>query len=414
MTTKITEDFVKFVWQHKLFTNEIYTTENELIKVIDTGKVNVDAGPDYFCSNLIVGNINIIGNVEIHVKASDFKRHKHQNDKAYNNIILHVVYENDMPLDFPTLELKNYLSDKTIETYSTLLFKRSELACNTLLQHLPELNKNLLLDASGIERLNIKTDVVDSVLNKYENDWDATFYFLLFRNFGFNLNGEAFEQLYKSFDHNLLFRYSENFTQLLALLTGQADLIDRLDIDLNLKNTLKKEYDHLRSKHNLIPIENSIWKFLRTRPANFPTARIIQLTAVIHQYQRIFSRIKERNSVKDLINLFSSDNNFEIKELTVSVMSKSTINIILINTVAPTLFAYGKINNSEALCENALALLEELPPEDNKYTRLYLENNVKANNALQSQGCIHLHKNHCEPRKCMTCNWGNYFMRKLN
>ena len=115
----------------------------------------------------MISNINIIGNVEIHVKASDFRKHKHQNDKAYSNIILHVVYENDEPIDFPTLELKNFLSDKTIETYSTLLFKKSELACNTLLHHLPELNKNLLLDASGIERLNIKTDLVDSVVIKY-------------------------------------------------------------------------------------------------------------------------------------------------------------------------------------------------------------------------------------------------------
>ncbi len=416
------EVLLQYAWQYKLFyINNLQTTNGESIEIIDVGQLNSNAGPDFFNAKIKIGDTLWAGNVEVHIRASDWFLHHHDQNSNYQSVILHVINQNDGSVKRPDGEeipqlILPYFSDLE-EKYEQLLQKNTFVACSLVLDKVAPIALHSWLNALMIERLEQKATQMEQVLNFTQHHWEESFYILLARNFGLNLNGEPFEQLAKSLPNNLLAKHKNNLFQIEALLFGQSGLLDEIfETNDEYVQRLQNEALFLRKKYTLTPMNGQLWKMLRLRPINFPTVRIAQLAALIHQSSKLFSKIVENQDINYLISLFRCEPSLYWKthysfhqssRSSNKAIGDRTIQLLIINTLVPYIFLYGKYKALPKLQENALELLEKLPSEQNHVIENWAILNIVAHSAFESQALLHLKKNYCDAKKCLQCRIGH-------
>lgn len=411
------EAFLYHVWKYRLFnTTALQTTTGEEVHVIKPGEQNPDSGPDFFNARIRIGQTEWAGNVEIDTTSADWFHHGHHTNKAFSKIILHVVYELNKPLThgIPVVELKNYIDASAIHQYEQLLKSKEAIPCSKSLKAVPDITWQTWLERMVVERIEQKSKVMEQALEINKGDWEITFYHLLARNFGFKTNAIPFELLAKSIPLSALAKHKNNLMQLEALLFGQAGLLNEESGDDYYKQ-LKQEYKHLALKFSLTPLEKNLWKFARMRPVNFPSVRIAQFAALVHNSSHLFSKIIEVKEVKQLQKLFEAqpsaywNQHFHFSKKAAEQnkpLGQTSIDNILINTVSPFLFVYGKMKNSEKFRERALSLLEQCKPENNSIIRLWKMTGIKPEHAWHTQGLIQLKNQYCNSKQCLHCAIG--------
>jgi len=415
------EDFLHFLWKYRLFNQtQLQSTSGEKIEILSVGFHNKDAGADFENVKIRSGETIWVGNVEIHLKSSDWDKHQHTADKAYNNVILHVVYEDDRPVlrndgtSMPTLELKSYMPAGLELRYKDLMQNLSWIPCEKLVAGVEEIHLENWLLRVLVERLEEKTSSVFALLEECKGSWDDTFYILLARNFGFKTNADPFEMLAKSLPQQVLAKHKNSAFQIEALIFGQAGFLETVDDTYSKK--LKVEYYFLQKKFSLKPIEQYLWKFLRLRPQNFPTLRLAQFAALIVKSNHLFSRVLAVSDAKEALQLFKDlpINDYwkthyrfgkEVEKASCHLGDEAIHNIIL-NTVVITLFSYGRHIGNPQIADRAILLLESIPAETNNIIERFKEIGIKPVNALRSQGLLQLKKSYCDQKKCLNCALG--------
>ena len=421
------EDFLHYVWKYKLFdTSNLLTTNNEAITIINSGMHNTDAGPDFFNGKIQIGDTVWAGNIEIHIDSSDWLAHQHQNDKAYENVILHVVFNDDKVIydannnPIPTLELKHLVSDKLIAKNQYLQNSKDWIPCQNQITNVDDFTVKTWLNRLAVERLERKSEEIQLTLQQNKNDWEQTFYQYLFKYFGLKVNALPFEQLAK----NTPLKITEKHNQLIsieALYYGQAGYLEE-NIDDEYYLRLQKEYQFLKAKFSLNPIDKSLWKLLRLRPANFPTIRISQLANLLNNQTRLFAKVLDVTDVKEVEKLFKTEtsaywkNHYQFgvaaEKSTTKKVGKTLINALIINVVVPFLFVYGKQKQDENFIEKALNFLENTNSEKNTIITKWNDLSVVSHNAIHSQALLELKNNYCSQKKCLNCNIGSKILQQ--
>ncbi len=422
----MTEEFLHHIWKFKLFDqSDLKTTTGEAIEILKAGIHNFDAGPDFFNAQLKVGDTLWAGNAEIHINASDWKKHFHQHDKAYNNIILHIVYNADEPVyrasgeAIPTIEIKERIDKKIIQNYLNFKSNRDWIPCEKQIAGVPPLILNNTFDKLLLERLERKSRSIEDSLKLNNNNWEETFYQHLARNFGFKTNAEPFELLAKSLPSLVLSKHKSSLLQIEALLFGQAGLLNEHLEDKYLQ-ALQNEYVFLKQKFKLNSIDSHLWKFLRLRPVNFPTIRIAQFANLIFNSTHLFSKIVETekcDALKKLMNVDVSEywqTHYvfdKSSKLNTKHLGNDSINNILINTVVPFLFVYGKQKDEVKYIERALQFLEQITGENNSIIKKWGSLKIPVKTAYSTQALLQLKNEYCNHKKCLNCNIGNYLLK---
>ncbi len=423
-----TEDFLHYVWKFRLFERvDLRTTSGELIEVQSAGMHNTDSGPDFTNARIKIGETSWAGNVEIHLSSSDWKKHNHTTDKAYDNIILHVVYRDDDPLILadgrlvPTLELKDRIPGELYSRYHNLVYgNQTIIPCEATIGKLDDFTLKTWFTRILIERLEKKSEAVLSTLQLNRGDWEETFYQFLAANFGFKTNALPFELLAKSIPQSTLGKHKNNPLQIEALIFGQAGFLGD-DMQDEYPRKLKTEYDFLRKKFSLAPIDNHLWKFMRMRPLNFPTIRLAQFAALVVNSNHLFSKILDIKDPKQLQKLFTDikvneywDEHYQFDKPSKPAsknMGETSANLLLLNTLALFLFSYGKYNQQQYYIDRSLKLLESLPGEHNNIIADFDGLGVKANSAFESQALLELKNYYCNYKKCLQCSVGNKILK---
>jgi len=414
------ESILHYVWQHKLFTaQQLVTTEGEPVDVIDVGKHNTDAGPDFFNAKIRIGETLWAGNVEIHTRSTDWHRHSHHSDMAYNSVILHVVSEVDGEIfradgaKIPQLVL--VYPKHIAENYDRLITEQKWIACEDKIAAVPGIVIESWKNALLTERLEQKMQAITTLLTESNQHWEEAFYITLARNFGFGTNSQAFESLAKSVPLSVLGKHKDQLLQLEAVLFGQAGLLTDEATD-EYAARLKQEYSFMKAKFGLQPINASQWKLLRLRPDNFPHVRIAQFASLIHSSSKLFSKIVDQPEMEYLRSifvcepsdywkrhyLFSHESPVRDKKL-----GTQSINVLLINTVVPFLFCYAQQKNNQTLKDKALQLLEQLPSERNAIITAWQKLGINSASAYDSQALLQLKKQYCDDKKCLRCRIGH-------
>ena len=421
----MTEDFLQYIWQHSLYVKEgNLTAEGEIVEALQAGQLNTDAGPDFTDARVRIGETLWAGCVEIHLCASDWERHGHHTDPAYNNVVLHAVYRHDADTynsrrqKIPVMEL--HFDARYLENYNRLIDSKARIACHNETCKLDEFSFVSWIERLAVERLEQKSEAILQSYASTGNDWEETMYQRLARNFGFSLNALPFESLAKSLPLKILLKHREHLHELETLLFGQAGMLSDEQTSDTYQAELRTEYRYLQKKYNLEPIDPFLWKFLRLRPINFPTLRIAQFAALIHHNEHLFSQIIEAKSVDIFENLFDLQASayWDIHYIfgkespkRNKTFGKSSIHTVLINTVAPFLFVYGKARGKEEFCTRAVSLLESLPPEKNSIIARWEESGAGNPDAFTSQALLQLDNEYCRPRRCLSCAIGNKIVR---
>ncbi|WP_421920722.1 DUF2851 family protein [Marinifilum sp.] len=422
----MTEEFLQFIWKHKLFRDQnLYSTCGDKIEVVNVGKQNLDAGPDFFDARIKINEVLWAGNVEVHIKTSLWYQHNHQKDPAYENVVLHVVYEDDAEVllvnrRLPCLMLK--FDQELLSNYNRLMLSTRWIPCFDEIRLVEKFFVRNWLDRMILERLERKSADVKKMLLLNKNSWEETFYQIVARYFGMKVNSDPFQQLAQVLPLKILARQKNSLLQIEALLFGQAGMLND-SVEDNYYIELQREYLFLASKYELKPLPSHRWKWLRLRPGNFPTIRIAQLAALIHKSSSLFSKVRDCLNYKDIQQLFEiqvSDYwkrhyQFGVESKLISKkLGKTIINSILINSVVPILFCYGDRNGDELMKEKALSLLEEIPEEKNSIIDKWKECGVMVNSSWYSQALLQLKVNYCDKFRCLQCEFGNRIIRLKN
>ncbi len=420
----MTEDFINYLWLYKLIDQNQITTTGEKINIISPGTRNNDSGPDFFNAMIEIGDTKWAGNVEIHVHSSDWHRHGHQNNPVYDNIILHVVLNDDKPVInknheiIPTIELSGKFNPSILKNYQSFITSKNSIPCHNLIHAIKHFDKLLWFDSLMAERLEKKADEITELLNISNNDFSQIFYQRFARGMGYTANADAMEMLAASLPLNLLAKHKDSLLQIEALLYGNAGLLPDNNKDKYVRQ-LVEEYAFLQNKYKLTPINNNLWRFMRMRPVSFPTIRISQLANIIYNSSGLLSQIIEANKLQDVISLLSAsaspywDNHYQFEKIAPGKNKKlglSTINIILINTIIPFLFVYGKIKNNQQLQDKALDWLTQIKPESNSIIRQFASKGITAENAMQTQALIQLKNSYCAKKRCLSCRFGHLLL----
>ena len=416
---KYDESFYHFAWQHKLYnTHNLQTTDGLPIEVIHPGLLNNDAGPDFFNAKIKIDNVLWAGNIEIHIDSKDWELHNHKENKAYDNVILHVVTQYTHPAIrsngsiIPTLIMD--VLPSVYEQYEILQKEKNTIACHKYINTIDKIEWINYCDRLIAERLHNKSISINQKLEITNNDWENVFFQILCRSFGFGVNADIFERLGASLSYKIIAKHRNNITQIEALLFGQAGFLDE-NIDDDYHNKLKAEYKFLKAKYELTSLEKHNWKFMRLRPVNFPTIRLAQLAYLLHNNDDILHYIIEHDTI-DFEKIFKTEtseywlNHYNFgKETTYKSkqIGKTAIQLILINTVAPFLFCYGKNKGLDKYCEKAIELLENIPAEKNHITTKWKNAGLISKNACDSQAQIQLYTTYCLHKKCIHCKIGH-------
>ncbi len=422
------EDFLHFIWRYGLFIRANLTcTNSKSLNILEVGQLNSHSGPDFFSAKIQLDDILWVGNVEIHTKSSDWNKHHHQFDKAYNSVILHVVWEDDNPCfnerdeAVPTLVLKNLIDPNLLDNYELLLNNLQQLPCENYWTEIPSIHIDNWLERLAIERFQSKSFQVEQLFRQANKHTNQVFFELIARNYGFHLNSLPMEMLARSTPFLLLQKNKNERIKIEALLFGQAGFLNKNFKD-DYPKQLKSEYQFLKQKHQLKEIDTSMWKFMRLRPLNFPTIRIAQLAALVNSLPNILNLINENLTVVDWKKLLKSEPsvywndhfNFDSKsKMQSKKMGDNSSENILLNGIITFLMAFGYHIDDNKLIEKALLLLNELKGEDNIFTRAFGDTKFKIENALQSQGLRHLNEFYCKPKKCVNCNIGIHLIKNI-
>ena len=418
---------MQYVWKHRLWRSEdMVTNTGKKVRVVDPGLLNTDAGPDFFNAKIEIDGHMWVGNVEMHYRATDWKRHHHDSDKAYDSVILHVVAKDDAPVRRTNGELIPQLvlevSPQFNADYASLVGATIEVPCATKIKQVPHLTIVEWVEGLAFERLHGKVERIHQLLDSFNGSWEDVCYVTLARNFGFGINNDAFERLARRTPLRLLGKHSDSVLQIEALLFGQAGMLDAQKPGMDsYYNQLCTEYAFLSNKFQLTPMEKESWKLFRIRPQNFPYRRIAMLAQFIEGGFRMMNRILEAEGEKEMRALFEVElSGFWTKHYTfgkpneraTATLSRSSTDIILINTVAPLLYAYGELTGNYEMTDKAIKLLEDLRAESNSIVSHFVAYGIDCPDALTSQALVQLKREYCDARKCIYCKIGHHLLSK--
>ena len=418
------EEFLHYLWKYRLYyALSLKDNDGNRIEVLSPGEYNTDSGPDFFNARIRIDRTVWAGNIEIHTRSSHFESHGHHLDHAYDNVILHIVYEKDR-------EVRNARGEQLLtveigfdpamtDKYLLLVNNPSIIACQDDITRTDRFLIRHWLNSLVVERLIEKTNSIESVLSETGHDWEETFYRMLSRYFGFRVNTEPFEMLASSIPFRIIRKHADNLFQLESLLFGTAGMLEeglfRNAIKDNYYCSLMKEYRILSSKYSLKPVHGWLWKFTRLRPYNFPTVRISQLAAMLTVTGGLFSKIIEANDLKALRCLFEVsaseywDNHYVFGKVSKGTGKKTgdtATDILLINAVIPVMFAYGRSHDNDSLRERALGFMEEIQPEANSVIDEWRKIGLDAASAFDTQALLQLRNEYCRKRRCLDCRIG--------
>lgn len=425
----MSESFIHYLWQFQYFNAEnLLTTAGETITIIKTGMPNTHAGPDFQQAQIKIGEVVWVGHVEIHIQSSGWEEHHHEKDQAYDNVILHVVWNDNKPVlrsdgsVMPTLELKNRVEDNLLLKYKQLVNSPWIIPCTEHIHAVPAVTTLSMLDKAVAERLQRRATEVLALLERNHHDWEETCFQVLARNFGFHVNSEPFLQLAKSVSYKILMKHADKLEQVESILFGQAGFLDQVSEREPYIDVLMREYKLLSKKFNLRAnrLQQAQWKFLRMRPANFPTLRIAQFASLLCAHKNIFSSIAGAETITELRDIFSCRPSaywqkhyhfgVESKE-PLTALGETSIQNLIINTVVPLWVALGKLRDQEQFAERAISVLQHILPESNKITRACVPMGIPNRSAFDSQALLELHTNFCSRRRCLDCNIGAFVLK---
>lgn len=428
------EQLLHYVWKHKLFPlTELSTTQGRRVEVIDPGLHNSNAGPDFFNAKVKINGMLWVGNIEIHDKASDWVLHGHDKDERYDNVILHVCgcvdaevmnskgeYLTQMVLSVPDSVINNYKELLSVDQYPP---------CYQIIPLLARLTVHAWMSALQTERLSQKTEAIEERVKRCNGDWENAYFVTLARNFGFGINGDAFEEWALHIPLHAVDHHRDDLFQIEAIFMGQAGLLELDTIPERYQKDalndgyfakLRKEYQYLAHKFGLKPMDYKLWRFLRLRPQNFPHIRISQLAYLYHQRRASLSQLLETYSVKDAKEVLATavtpywETHYTFGSTSVrndKNLSPFSLNLLCINTVVPILFAYGRHRGEEKYCDRAFDFLEQLKPENNHIIRLWQQCGLVVENAGDSQALIQLKKEYCDKKECLRCRFGYEYLK---
>jgi len=413
------------LWKNQFFDGRsLCDREAGSIGVITPGVYNRDSGPDFFNTRLIIGGTEWAGNTEIHVNASDWYRHGHHIDHAYDNVILHIVYNEDA--DVYTASGRRLITIRLVfdpvlwENYLDFMNNPSPLPCSGLIGLTDGFRIKHWLWSIAVERLERKHDDIREILSKTGNDWEETLYRLVTRYFGFRVNTDPFGMLAARLPLKIIRKHSDQLIQVEALLYGTAGLLDealfREAVNDSYYLLLLREYRVLRAKYSLQPVDGWLWKFHRLRPANFPTVRLSQLAALLSHSDGLFSRVlgcSDRESLRALLSVSASsywNNHYQFGREVPPVAGRAgrqSADLLIINAIVPLLFVYGKVRQQQEWCDRAVEILDSLPPEKNSVVTDFTRAGLKPESAFASQALLELRNMRCRYHRCLDCTIGS-------
>jgi hypothetical protein len=419
------EHLLHYVWKHKIFPlKELKTVSGQILEVIDTGLANRDAGPDFFNAKIKLDGVLWVGNVEIHTSSSDWVKHGHHLDRVYDNVVLHVatyidadVYRSNGEL-VPQLQLD--CPAHVRDNYQELVATDSYPPCYRIIPSLSSLVVHSWMSALQTERFEQKTAQLSERLSFCNHHWEDAFFMTLARNFGFGLNGDAFETWAKHIPLRAVDKHRDNLFQIEAIFFGQAGILQDKDGD-DYYMKLKREYEYLAHKFSLTPMDVTRWRFLRLRPNNFPHIRIAQLACLYHRSYGLFSQLMEKKTLKEIRDILrGGTSEYWVSHYTFGgtspsrpkTLSNASLDLLVINTVVTFLYAYGIHKGKEELCVRATDFLEELKPENNYIIRMWSQCGLKVAHAGDSQALIQLKKEYCDKKKCLYCRIGYEYLKR--
>lgn len=419
------EDFLHHVWQHKKFAvTQLQTTAGESIQILNSGQYLQLAGPDFFNAQIIIGNQKWAGNVEIHIKSSDWYVHNHENDSNYDSVILHVVWEYDTPifrkdnLEIPTLELRNYVALSDLHKYQSLISQKAWIFCENEITNVDGFIFKSWQERLYFERLERKSAEIMTLLAELNNDWEAVLFCLLAKNFGLNTNGALFLKMAKSIPFSVVRKESFVVENLEALFFGQANMLVPNFQDYYTKKLLQ-DYTYIAQKHK---IQKSVFEsvaFFKHRPDNFPTIRLAQLASLYHKEHNLFSKIVSVTSIAEIYALFQIEvskyweTHYNLDKESVTKKKKITnsfIDLIMINTIIPVRFAYEQSLQKE-YSQEIIELTTALQPEKNIVIDKFASIGIFVENAFQSQSLLQLKNEYCDAKKCLQCAIGAFLLK---
>jgi hypothetical protein len=416
------ERLLQFIWQFRYYNaQQLHTTLHIPVEVIHPGEWNTHQGADFQNARINIDGTIWAGAVELHLHTSDWYKHGHQHDDRYAKIILHVVYEHDVPdwpTEVPVLELRHRISGMMLQQYSSWMSSQQAIPCGTQAAAVPSLIWQNWLDRLLVERLQEKTNRVAKHIQQTQQHWEEVCWRMISRAMGGAVNGESFEQMASYISVNILAKHKNQIHQLEALLLGQAGLLHKHMTD-KYAQMLYKEYQFLQQKYQLRVIQQPP-SFLRMRPVNFPTIRLAQLAMLIHRSSHLFSQLLEANELKKIHQLFDvTANDYwqthfkpdQESEAQPKTLGKQAIDSVVINAIAPLLYAYGKALQQPAQSEKALRFLQATAAEKNTFMAAFAAMNVPIENAYTSQALLQLRKQYCDARRCLECAVGNRLLR---
>lgn len=420
------EDFLHYLWKFKKFdVLNLKTVNNEEITIVNVGQYLELAGPDFFNAQIVIGTQKWAGNVEIHLKSSDWYVHHHEKDKGYENVILHVVWEHDVAVfrsdnsEISVLELKKYVEKATVENYQSLMTPKSWIFCEKQLKGVDVFALQNWQERLFFERLERKSQPIFDLLEQSNQDWEGVLFCLLAKNFGLNTNGEIFYKMAHSLPFSIIRKESFEVENLEALIFGTAGLLDSEKEDNYFKDLIFR-YFYLLHKYQLEKICMEPVQFFKHRPDNFPTIRLSQLANLYHSQQNLFSKISSLNSLKNIYELFQVTaseywhNHYQFdKESPVKkkTLSKSFIDLIVINTIIPIQFAFAKSRGKE-ISEDLIQLINEVVAEKNAIIEKFASFGIQSKTAFQTQSLLQLKNEYCNKSRCLECVIGSELMKK--
>ncbi|MCR4853712.1 MAG: DUF2851 family protein [Prevotella sp.] len=430
------EQLLHYCWKHRLLPlGELHTTDGRVVEVIDPGLYNRrHAGPDFFNAKVKLDGTLWVGNVEIHDRASDWYAHGHDHDAAYDNVVLHVCRQANKPvvtnngLTLPQLEIE--VPERVRQNYEQLLSEDQYPPCYRIIPSMPALTIHAWMSALQTERLEQKTVAIEERAQRCNGSWEAAYFITLARNYGFGVNGDAFETWAQSVPLNSVAHHRDDLFQVEAMFMGQAGLLNLDFVPERYHNDalsegyftrLRNEYLYLQHKFSLQPMDANLWRFLRLRPQNFPHIRIAQLARLYYERKAGLSQLLEYEKLDDLRKLMQTQVTpyWETHYLFGATSAQSekhlaagSIDLIIINTVVPMLFAYGRTHSKDLLCDRSFDLLEQLRAENNHITRMWQQCGLEVRSAGDSQALIQLKRMYCDRRDCLRCRIGYEYLKR--
>ena len=420
-TKHLNEEFLYYIWQFKRWKGELKTLSGQKIQVEKPGFRNPNAGPDFLNAQIRINGVLWAGNVEIHVKSSDWFFHKHEQDENYKKLILHVVYFHDLeelPHDCPLLILNEKIPKELLKNFGNLQQPFEFIPCESLFSEADPFIVSTFIEALFIQRLEEKVAILRQRLALLNGDWEALLFERIAYVFGLKVNAQAFEIMAKSFPFKILQQISRKSENTEALLFGQAGFLN--DVKDDYQWELQQQYIYLKHKYNLKEVENHLFKFLRLRPPNFPTVRIAQLAALYKFENQLFNKLIATDSFEELTKLFQKikttsywDTHYNFgkeSKKEVKRISKDRLQLFLLNAIIPVRYFYEQQTGNENV-EKLLELIRAMPAEQNSTVKKFKNIGAKIQNSMDSQAFLELKKNFCDQKKCLNCRIGNQIIQ---